>query len=233
MKNFLRRLKILMKVLLGKDILVRPDLQCQTERFGSEYGGWDLVTAGLNVDSVIYSFGVGQDISFDMALIKRFGHAIHAFDPTPKSIDWVKSQNVGEKFILHEYGLAGIDGELTFNPPENPDHVSYTLLDRESTRANAISVSVKRLATVMSELGHSHIDLLKMDIEGAEYDVIDDLLTTGIRPNQLLVEFHHRFPGVGLEKTRQAIDKLRLMDYVLFSVSQSNEEYCFIQRRLV
>jgi hypothetical protein len=42
---------------------------------------------------------------------------------------------------------------------------------------------------------------MKMDIEGAEYEVLDGLLSSPIKPTQLLVEFHHRFPGIGLEKT--------------------------------
>jgi len=39
-----------------------------------------------------------------------------------------------------------------------------------------------------------------MDIEGAEYEVIDDLIASGIRPKQILVEFHHRFKNVGVKK---------------------------------
>jgi hypothetical protein len=121
-----------------------------------------------------------------------------------------------------------VDGNLTFNPPENSEHVSHTLLDRPTTASRAISVPVKRLSTIMAELGHTHIDILKMDIEGAEYDVIEDMKHSGIKPRQVLVEFHHRFPNVGLEKTRTAIATLRSMGYLLFSVSSKNEEFSFI-----
>ncbi|GIS18490.1 MAG: hypothetical protein CM15mP120_04060 [Pseudomonadota bacterium] len=43
----------------------------------------------------------------------------------------------------------------------------------------------------MRDLGHDHLDVLKMDIEGAEYAVLDDMLQSNILPDQLLVEFHH------------------------------------------
>ena len=43
---------------------------------------------------------------------------------------------------------------------------------------------------------------MKMDIEGAEYDVINNLIETSVRPKQILVEFHHRFEGVELYKTK-------------------------------
>jgi FkbM family methyltransferase len=230
MASIVQRLKILARVALGKDLRMKPDVICVKERLGTEYGGWDVVNATLNADSVVYSFGVGEDASFDVALIEKFGLVVHAFDPTPKSIEWVKTQKFSDRFVMHDYGIADHDGSISFHPPDNPDHVSHTILDRPSTRAKAISVPVKRLSTIMNELGHQRIDLMKMDIEGAEYGVIDDICASGIRPGQLLVEFHHRFPGVGVGKTKAAINTIKAMGYQLFSVSASNGEYCFVRR---
>ncbi len=75
---------------------------------------------------------------------------------------------------------------------------------------------------------HSKIDLLKMDIEGAEYSVLKDMESVNIRPKQLLIEFHHRFPNVGIGETKKAIRIVKRMGYGLFSVSSSGEEYSFI-----
>jgi len=218
-----------LKAALGKDFLIKPNIICTKIRFGSAYGGWDIVPAGINMHSIVYSFGVGEDASFDTALIEKFNLTVHAFDPTPKSIEWVKSQGFSGRFVMHEYGIAAFDGNVSFYPPENPDHVSHTMLDRPSTMAKAISVPVKRLNTIMKELRHDTIDILKMDIEGAEYDVINDIAISDIRPHQILVEFHHRFSGVGVRRTEEAIDRLKSIGYCLFSVSTTNEEFCFIR----
>ena len=78
-------------------------------------------------------------------------------------------------------------------------------------------------------MGHAHLDIIKMDIEGAEYEVISDIYESEIRPEQILVEFHHRFPGVGIIKTSEALDILKAMGYQQFSVSPTKEEYCFIR----
>lgn len=229
MKGILQRLKFLANVLLGRELKAKCDIHFTTEYFGSEYGGWDLATTDIDTNSVVYSFGVGEDASFDISLIEKFDLTIHAFDPTPKSIEWVNKQGFSNRFVMHNYGIAAFDGNASFSPPENPDHVSHTILDRPSTKANAISVPVKRLKTIMKELGHGQVDILKMDIEGAEYDVIDDISKSDIRPKQILVEFHHRFPGAGIKRTKEAIDKLRAMDYLLFSISATNKEFCFIR----
>lgn len=218
-----------MKVAFGKKLVIMPDVTCDKERFGSEYGGWDVVTTNINSQSVIYSFGVGEDASFDIALIEKYDLIVYAFDPTPKSIEWVKKQCFPANLVMHNFGIAAFDGRVSFNPPENPNHVSHTLLDRPSTKAKAITVPVKRLCTIMQELENDRIDILKMDIEGAEYGVINDIYKSDIRPGQILVEFHHRFPRVGVKKTKKAVKIIKSMGYQLFSVSPTHEEYCFIK----
>lgn len=231
LKSIVRRLKTFVKGALGKELTEKPDVICVKQRFGADHGGWDVVTSNIDMQSIVYSLGVGENASFDKALIEKYNLIIHAFDPTPNSIKWVKRQGFSKNFIMHEYGIAAVDENISFYPPEKAGYTSYTILDRPSAKANAISVPVKRLSTVMKELGHDHIDILKMDIEGAEYEVINDIFKSDIRPQQILVEFHHRFPNVGIKKTKEAIDRLRSMQYKLFSVSTSNKEFCFIRNK--
>ncbi|MBC8488922.1 MAG: FkbM family methyltransferase [Bacteroidetes bacterium] len=215
---------------LKKEFIPNVKNLYQIWRFGSEYGGWDVAIDEINKDSIIYSFGIGDDATFDLAMIDKFDLTIHAFDPTPKSIDYVEKQNLPKNFIFHKYGIANFDGEVNFNPPENPNNISHTILDRPSTKNLAITVPVKRLSTIMTELGHQKIDVLKMDIEGAEYIVIEDLINSEIRPQQILVEIHHRFKNFGVRKTKKAIKKLKKIGYSLFSVSNSFDEFCFIYK---
>jgi FkbM family methyltransferase len=228
MRPYLRRVRRFVKACVGTDLITRLDTVVSAQRFGSDYGGWVLARENLDADSVVYSFGIGEDISFDIDLIRAFGLTVHAFDPTPKSIVWVKAQNPPDQFRLHEYGLAAFDGQASFHPPDNPRHVSHTMLENKSAGGQVLMAPVKRLRTVMEELGHGHIDVLKMDIEGAEYQVIDDICRSDIRPAQILVEFHHRFPMVGVGATKRAIGQLRGVGYRLFSVSESGQEFCFL-----
>ncbi|MDX1430577.1 MAG: FkbM family methyltransferase, partial [Rhodothermales bacterium] len=111
---------------------------------------------------------------------------------------------------------------------EDPGHVSHTMLDRASTQERSIEVPVMRLRTIMQKLSHDDITVLKMDIEGAEYAVIKDIADSDIRPRQILVEFHHRFPEVTIEQTATAITTLRTIGYSLYWVSPSNEEFSFL-----
>jgi hypothetical protein len=66
-----------------------------------------------------------------------------------------------------------------------------------------------------------------MDIEGAEYGVVRDALSSGIEIEQLLVEFHHRWPEVGPQRTKDAVEDLLRAGYEIFDISASGEEYGF------
>ena len=225
---YLRKLRRIIKIILRKEYFTTIDCRLNNENFGTESGGWDIVVDEITSDSVVLSFGVGEDISFDLGLIEKFNLIIHGFDPTPKSIKWVESQEIPKNFVLHKVGLADVNGTIRFNPPENPDHVSHTMLERSSTESSSIEVPVKNISTIINELQLDRIDIMKMDIEGAEYAVISDIKGSTIMPKQLLVEFHHRFPGVGVNKTKKAVHELRSMGYRLFCISPRGEEYSFI-----
>jgi len=215
-------------ILRGRDTWQGVQIKCEQIHLGNEHARWCVCPSHLTPRSIIYSFGVGEEISFDLELINKFGVCVHAFDPTPRSIQWVRAQAILREFVFHEFGIADFDGTCQFAPPENSSHVSHSMI-RKNMSNSSIQMPVLRLATIMEKLGHDHIDVLKMDIEGAEYGVIADLLSCEIRVDQLLVEFHHRWPEVGLDKTRRAIHELNERGYRIFNISPNGEEYSFLR----
>lgn len=205
----------------------RIQVNCSRDFLGSEYGGYCICPENLDKDSIVYSFGIGEDISFDLALIQRFGLSVYAFDPTPRSIEWVKSQSIPYEFHFYKYGIADYDGTAKFYPPHNFKHISHTLLYREETSRSAININVYRLETILNMLGHNRVDILKLDIEGSEFGVIEDIIDSNLNISQLLVEFHQRFEGVRLAEARSAIIKLKKSGFGIFDVR--NDNYSFIK----
>jgi FkbM family methyltransferase len=215
--------------MLGRDLDLGVEVHRDTLRLGSEYGGWVVCPDLITRDSIIYGFGVGEDISFDLAMIERFGVTVHAFDPTPKANVWIKSQNLPPQFVFHNVGLADHDGTARFVLPR-ADYASYHIGGEGEHGADVAECKVQRLSTIMRELNHSRIDVLKMDIEGAEYAALPDFINDGVHPQQLLVEFHHvAGDRPSLEKTRNAIALLRSAGYRIFAVAATGLEYSFVR----
>ncbi len=228
LKDTIRRIRRLPRLIVGSDILYLRQHKCATLRLGSDYGGWTICADSLDENSIIYSFGVGKDISFDLSIIKRFGSKVFAFDPTPGSVSWVEAQDLPENFSLVKYGLSDYDGQETFYMPVNPNHISHSVLKTSNVASEKISMDVRKLETLAGMLGHDKIDILKMDIEGSEYDAIPNILSTNIMIKQILVEFHHRFKKDNCSKTHDAIKILNKNGFKIFSISPTGEEYSFI-----
>ncbi len=196
---------------------------------GNKNASWTIANQLIMPNSIVYSLGVGTDLSFDLKLIEKFNVTVHAFDPTPKSISWLNEQLLPDKFHFYPYGIADFCGEIEFTLPSNSNHVSGSIENHLGSTGKTIQVPVKDLITIMGELNHNHIDILKMDIEGAEYDVIDHIINNKIEVKQLLVEFHHRFPKIGIQKSKKAIRDLKQAGYKIFHISNNGEEYSFIK----
>lgn len=228
-KSLYRRVRHAIRCAAGRDIRFPVEAKVPMVRHGSEYGGWWICPRGISAGAVIYSFGIGTDISFDLSLIETYGLTVNAFDPTPSSIAWLKAQPLPAQFRWQELGIAAYDGRATFFPPADPAHVSHSVVPPEESDRQGIEVDVRRLSSIMESLGHDRIDVLKLDVEGAEYDVLDEILAGCVRPAQLLVEFHHRVAGIGVERTRRAAAGLQAAGYRIFSVSDTGEEYGFIR----
>ena len=194
---------------------------------GSEYGGWTVIPELIDAGSVVYSVGVGSDITFDRALIERFGCTVHSFDPTPMAREWIAKQDVPGEFAFHPLGLANTDEEVAFAMPLQEGWDSFSL-PPEGSDEETVECPVRRLETIASGLGHSRINLLKMDIEGFEYGVIDDVLAGPLRPAQWLIEFHHPMKHFVPDQTRRAVKQLEAAGYRLFAVSNVGHEYSFV-----
>ena len=113
----------------------------------------------------------GEDITFDLGIIERFGCYVVAFDPTPRAIAHVAEHAADEpRFTFRPVGLWSEDTSLRFFAPRDPAHVSHSAVNLQRTETY-FEAEVRTLPTLMHELGHDRIDLLKLDIEGAEHGV--------------------------------------------------------------
>lgn len=215
----------LLREFLGRSPRLRAQVSCNTEVCGSAGHTWVICPDRLTSEGIAYSFGVGNDITIDLALIEGFRVHVFAFDPTPGSVSWIRSRDLPPEFHFIEYGLADFDGFAQF---ENFDGIQFTIC-RVATSRGSTRLPVRRLRTIVKELGHQKIDLLKMNIEGGEYSAIEDIVLSAIRIDQLLIQFHHLLPGFTSSQTRHAVGLLNDHGYRIFNISENGTDYSFIK----
>ena len=215
--------------LLNKNVKRRP-----TVRMGNSYGGFEVAAGKLDKEgAIVYSFGIGEDLSFSEDIIKRFDARVYAYDPTPKSIRYVEKSDLikSGRLYFKPYGLSDKNEKEMFYLPVNDDWVSGSSVITRDKKETGIEVSMQDIFTCMDENGHDRIDVLKMDIEGSEFKVID-AWTPGRMPHadQICIEVHDRFFDDGYDKLSGLLKKLDELGYELISVSDTYEELTFCSR---
>lgn len=229
-KNLTKRL---IKATLGRDHLLFAEVKIPKVHLGTNYGGWFVAPGVLPHDRqpIVLSFGVGDDISFDIEMITRYNAMVYAFDPTPRSVAWLAQQTgLPKAFEAFASGVADHDGIESFSLPTVPEWGDYSVR-RDS--ADKIDCDVKRISTVVNELKLAQVDIIKMDIEGSEYSVLGDFCCGTLRPTQILIEFHHGRDGIAVFETTKLVAKLRKLGYRIFDVSPWGREFSFVHQTAV
>lgn len=200
--------------------------------FGSEYGGFFVCEEILKdrEQIIVYSCGVGKDISFDIRIIKKYKQSkIFAFDPTPISMKWIEKKKLPDNFSFFPIGISNKNGtEKMYFPKDYA--VSYGVFNWDKEDKDEIMVEMQTLEKIADEHEHKFIDILKMDIEGSEFVVLNSLDFKKIEFGQILVEFHERFLENGHIVLEKTIATLKENGYECFAISD-DFEYSFINKR--
>ena len=158
---------------------------------GTPYGGYVLPIHNIGRDWLSYCVGTGADISFELELIHRWGARVRSFEAVPHFVEHLQSVVADEpKLTIEHAALAGSDGPLRMQVTHVPGSRSVSaagLYDSDSY----IEVPGRTLQSLMAEHGDSRLDLLKMDVEGLEYELLPtlDLMSLGVKV--LCVQLHH------------------------------------------
>lgn len=145
-------------------------------------------------------------MSFEIELARISQGCVLVFDPSPTGINTVEHIDTSN-LTFYPVGMAAKTALYEFSLPENPQEGSYSVA-REGLEKTTFECW--SLETIMEKHGHSSIDLLKMDIEGFEYDIIDCFLEKSIPIRQICVEFH---PWLKPARTLKTIGKLHRAGY--------------------
>ena len=186
---------------------VRPRPSAELIRLGTSYGGWVVPKRVLRPGTLCYCFGVGEDISFDLALVDQFGCEVFAFDPTPRSAAYVRSlEPLDSRFHFVPVGVWKEPGELKFYEPKDASHVSHSIVNLQRTDGYFIAL-VDTVPALMAERTHTRLGILKLDVEGAEHAALEPLLAAATDIDVICVEFDQPSSVLAVLRTTRALRK--------------------------
>lgn len=120
----------------------------------------------------------------------RYEPNIYAFEPAPPAVaKLLEGPGTNERFHVLPYGLGASDTTAEM-------HLSDAGSTIYGGQGETAEIQIRDVVAVFDELGITHVDVLKVNIEGGEYDLLDRLAETGWleRIDHVLVQFHEWHP---------------------------------------
>jgi FkbM family methyltransferase len=160
----------------------------------------------LNQNSIIFDVG-GYHGDFAEAAFQKFGCRVFVFEPIPAFYDACKTRFKDKPSIIClNYGLSSASG--SFPITLNDDASSFK---KESLNNSTYLAEVRSISEAIVELGVENIDLIKINIEGGEFDLLPAIIECGLvkQVKYIQVQFHNFVDGavVNRERIRKSLEK--------------------------
>jgi FkbM family methyltransferase len=185
---------------------------------------WTLVPS-LNTESFVISGGAGHDISFELELIELCGCPVVLLDPSLPGATTIENlvDRPRELIFLRQGLAADVGNRFLSKPEENEDKKSWQISESDK----GIKHSFTSLQALLDHYNKKHIDFLKIDIEGFEYEVIEQILRDKISITQICVEIHQgqSFGGKTRKDRWALINKMLKHGYTL--IHHKNWDHTF------
>ena len=141
-----------------------------------------------------------------------------------------------ENLILIENALYNDDNkQLKFYSPPNKDHVSHSINNWQndySKNTDFILVNTISIGKIIDKFNIKNLEMIKLDIEGAEIEVIQNMIENNIYPNQILVEFDElqKKNKVGIKRFWTIHKLLISKNYELIKTQSKFPDFLFLKK---
>jgi FkbM family methyltransferase len=177
---------------------------------GGDYGGWRLPVGSIDPSWVCYMIGAGGQISVDIALARDYGATVRTFDAVAEYVERAREQAAETpRITAYQAAIAIESGPIRMQVTHDPNSRSVSAASLYESK-RFIELPGRTLRSLMEELGDQRIDLLKLDIEGSEYEVLPtiDLRELGVKV--FATQLHHT---ASVSRARELIAELAGQGY--------------------
>lgn len=165
----------------------------------------------LGPDSIVFDLG-GYEGEWSSNIFSMYCPTIYVFEPVKKFFTEIKSRfSQNPKIKVFNFGLSKVDEKISINIDKDSSSAF------KKTTGNEETMQLKKASAFILENGIKKIDLMKINIEGGEYDLLEDLIAENIVRNieNIQVQFHKFVPSAEfrMNKIRKQLEKTHCATY--------------------
>jgi len=177
--------------------------------------------------SVVADVGCGYEAEFSRHVIDAHGLRAFGVDPTRKHALFLRELEKSShgRFTHLPLAVSRTTGRLTFHESKQNESGSiltaHTNIRNDETTAYEVeSVSLREL---VRRLGTESVAFLKLDLEGAEYDLFEQVDEEDLRPfGQIFLECHHHCTDHTFRETKDLVGRVCRTGFNVFTLDQHN-----------
>ncbi len=175
---------------------------------------WNTYGLGRRLGAVHTVLDIGANVGFfSLAARGRYPRAvIHVYEPNPRVLPFLRANTAGLDISLHPEAVSDRADWVTMvdTGPSNAAQTRAALEAGKGIRQISLTTAVERMG--------GRVDLLKMDCEGAEWEILR--LDEGWEAIRNIRMEYHLFHG---ETVDQMVAALRAKGYRILSIGELNE----------
>ena len=187
----------------------------QVERWFADDGDNTLrLDYPLNEESVVFDVGAYKG-AWGKKIYERYGSTIHMFEPVRILAEDLNINFLGHKKIqVHSFGLSGRTRDTHINLVGKDLDGSTVLENKHEENMGSERITLKDIVEFIRENSITRIDLLKLNVEGLEFEILKELLFSDVARvvSNIQIQFHNFVEGS--ERKRSLIQTMLEVDFV-------------------
>ncbi len=190
--------------------------------------GHTFYGTAITPTSIVMDLGACRG-DFCKYMAARYGCLTYAIEASPELFSSIIETSSIRKY---NYAIAGNDGFTTFYQ-SNLETAGNIMGPKANSNGHTFEIETRKLSSFVYEVGLKEIDLLKIDIEGAElllFDTADHKDITIAR--QIAIEFHDSvpLPNISTEQARRIIKKIHAAGFWGIALGAKNSNWLFVNQ---
>ena len=176
---------------LYKLYIVKDEFTIQVKKWFADGGDQNLRLdyPELTSGSIVFDLG-GYLGDFTAAIIERYNCKAYIFEPHPEYFSkCIERFSSYENVMVLNYGLADKNGEFFLS--NSLDGSSF--INPNHSQKDGIKCVIRDLSSVLNELDIKSIDLMKINIEGGEFPLMEHIISCDKQAivGQYQIQFHN------------------------------------------